>query len=222
MRILIAEDEPRLLVQLHDAVQAAGYQPELADKGVDALHAGLHRAPNAAILDIGLPELDGLSILRQWREQGSHFPVLLLTARGSWQDKVLGMDAGADDYLAKPFHMEELLARLRALLRRSVGAADPILRFGPVSLDPKGCEVRIHDQKLELTGHEYRILSVFLHHPDQVLSRTFLSEQIYAQDQDRDSNTIDVFIARLRRKLPPDYILTQRGLGFRLNPDYRQ
>lgn len=222
MRILIAEDEPRLLVQLHDALQAAGYLPELADKGPDALHAGLDHPPNAAVLDIGLPGIDGLSILRQWREQGRNFPVLILTARGSWQDKVLGMDAGADDYLAKPFHIEELLARLRALLRRSVGSAEPVIRFGPVSLEPKSCEVRVNEEKLELTGHEYRLLSVFLHHPDQVLSRTFLSEQLYAQDQDRDSNTIDVFIARLRRKLPQDFILTQRGLGFRINPEYRR
>ncbi|PKO69403.1 MAG: DNA-binding response regulator [Betaproteobacteria bacterium HGW-Betaproteobacteria-16] len=217
MRILVAEDDPRLLIQLGDALQGAGYAVDLADKGVDAEHLGREAAPDAVVLDLGLPGRDGLSVLRNWREQGLHMPVLILTARGSWQDKVHGIDAGADDYLAKPFQMEELLARVRALLRRSAGQAHPVITVGAVQLDTRSCTVSVMGQPLDLTSHEYRLLSVLMHHAGSVLSRTELSERLYEQDAERDSNTIDVFIGRLRRKLPEGFITTVRGLGFRVS-----
>jgi two-component system OmpR family response regulator len=216
MRILVAEDDPRLLLQLGDALQAAGYAVDLADQGIDAEHLGRETAPDAVVLDLGLPQRDGLSVLRHWREQGLQMPVLILTARGSWQDKVHGIDAGADDYLAKPFQMEELLARLRALLRRSAGQAHPVISQGEVRLDTRSCSLQVSGQPVELTSHEYRLLSVLMHHAGTVLSRTELAERLYEQDSERDSNTIDVFIARLRRKLPKGFITTVRGLGFRV------
>ncbi len=216
MRILVAEDDPRLLLQLGDALQGAGYAVDLADKGTDAEHLGRETAPDAVVLDLGLPGRDGLSVLRNWREQGLHMPVLILTARDSWQDKVHGIDAGADDYLAKPFQMEELLARVRALLRRSAGQAHPVIVVGPVQLDTRSCTVNLDGRTLDLTSHEYRLLSVLMHHAGSVLSRTDLSERLYEQDAERDSNTIDVFIGRLRRKLPEGFITTVRGLGFRV------
>lgn len=217
MRILVAEDDPRLLIQLGDALQGAGYAVDLADKGGDAEHLGREAAPDAVVLDLGLPGRDGLSVLRNWREQGLHMPVLILTARGSWQDKVHGIDAGADDYLAKPFQMEELLARVRALLRRSAGQAHPVITVGAVQLDTRSCTVSVMGQPLDLTSHEYRLLSVLMHHAGSVLSRTDLSDRLYEQDTERDSNTIDVFIGRLRRKLPEGFITTVRGLGFRVS-----
>ena len=216
MRILVAEDDPRLLVQLGDALQAAGYAVDLADRGPDAEHLGISTAPDAVVLDLGLPGRDGLSVLRHWREQGLQMPVLILTARGSWQDKVHGIDAGADDYLAKPFQMEELLARLRALLRRSAGQANPVLTVGPVALDTRACSLLVHGRPVELTSHEYRLLNALMHRAGTVMSRTELAERLYDHDSERDSNTIDVFIARLRRKLPEGFITTLRGLGFRV------
>lgn len=216
MRILVAEDDPRLLLQLSDALQAAGYAVDLADKGPDAEHLGLHSRPDAVVLDLGLPGRDGLSVLRRWRENGLDVPVIILTARGSWQDKVHGMDAGADDYLAKPFQMEELLARVRALLRRSTGKAHPLITVGTVELDTRSCTVVSDGRPVELTPHEYRLLSALMHHAGSVLSRSELAEHLYEHDGDRDSNTIDVFIARLRRKLPEGFVTTVRGLGFRV------
>ena len=216
MRILVAEDDPRLLVQLGDALQAAGYAVDLADQGIDAQHLGSTTAPDAVVLDLGLPGRDGLSVLRHWREQGLQMPVLILTARGSWQDKVHGIDAGADDYLAKPFQMEELLARLRALLRRSAGQANPVITVGAVALDTRACSLRVDGRPVELTGHEYRLLNALMHRAGSVLSRNELTERLYDQDSERDSNTIDVFIARLRRKLPEGFITTVRGMGFRV------
>ncbi len=218
MRILVAEDDPRLLLQLGDALQAAGYAVDLADKGIDAEHLGRETAPDAVVLDLGLPGRDGLSVLRRWREQGLRMPVLVLTARGSWQDKVHGIDAGADDYLAKPFQMEELLARVRALLRRSAGQASPVVTVGAARLDTRGCTLSVDGRPVELTSHEYRLLSVLMHRAGTVLSRTELAERLYEQDGERDSNTIDVFIGRLRRKLPEGFITTVRGLGFRVGP----
>ena len=162
MRILVAEDDPRLLLQLSDALQAAGYAVDLADQGIDAEHLGRETAPDAVVLDLGLPQRDGLSVLRHWREQGLQMPVLILTARGSWQDKVHGIDAGADDYLAKPFQMEELLARLRALLRRSAGQAHPVISQGEVQLDTRSCSLQVGGQPVELTSHEYRLLQAVL------------------------------------------------------------
>ncbi|QIM53098.1 response regulator transcription factor [Hydrogenophaga crocea] len=216
MRILVAEDDPRLLVQLDNALQAAGYAVDLADNGVDAAHLGLTRPPDAVVLDLGLPGRDGLSVLRHWREAGSTVPVLVLTARGSWQDKVHGMDAGADDYLAKPFELEELLARLRALLRRASGLAHPVLQHGPLRLDTRTRALQVDGRAVDLTAFEYRLLNTFLHHPGRVLSRAELVEKLYDDAGERDSNTLDVFIARLRRKLPEGSIATVRGQGFKL------
>lgn len=216
MRILIVEDEPKLLIQLSDAVCAAGYAVDLADNGVDGHHLGQTEPFDAVVLDLGLPKMDGLSVLRQWRASGRSMPVLILTARDGWHDKVAGIDAGADDYLAKPFHMEELLARLRALIRRAVGHASAELACGPLSLDTRNSRVTLSGQALALTSHEYRVLAYLMHHQDQVVSRTTLVDHIYAQDFDRDSNTVEVFIGRLRKKLPPGMIETVRGLGYRL------
>jgi len=219
MRVLIVEDEPKLLIQLADSVAAAGYAVDLADNGVHAHHLGDTEPYDAVVLDLGLPKMDGLSVLRQWRASGHTMPVLILTARDGWHEKVAGIDAGADDYLAKPFHMEELLARLRALIRRSGGHASAVLRCGPLSLDTRNSRVTLSGQALALTSHEYRVLAYLMHHQGEVVSRTTLVEHIYAQEVDRDSNTVEVFIGRLRKKLPSGMIETVRGMGYRLVVD---
>ncbi|MBP9805953.1 MAG: response regulator transcription factor [Candidatus Accumulibacter sp.] len=216
MRILIVEDEPILQGQLVAALQAAGYVVDAASNGVDAQHLGDSGSYDAVVLDLGLPQIDGLTVLRQWRAAARAMPVLILTARDSWHEKVAGIDAGADDYLTKPFHMEELLARLRALIRRAGGHASAELLCGPVNLDTRNGRVTVQGQALVLTSHEYRVLAYLMHHRDEVVSRSDLVEHIYAQDFDRDSNTVEVFIARLRKKLPPGLIETVRGLGYRL------
>ena len=218
MRILLVEDEPTLRTQLALALQAAGYAVDEVDNGRDALHLGQTEPFDAVVLDLGLPQLDGLSVLRRWREEGHAMPVLILTARDHWHDKVAGIDAGADDYLTKPFHGEELLARLRALIRRASGLASPLLRCGPLSLDTRSGRVTVGDEPVNLTSHEYKVLAYLMHRPGAVVSRSELTEHIYSQDHDRDSNTIEVFVARLRRKLPPELIETVRGLGYRLVP----
>jgi two-component system OmpR family response regulator len=218
MRILLVEDEPTLRAQLAQALQAAGYAVDEVDNGLDALHLGQTEPFDAVVLDLGLPQLDGLSVLRRWREEGHAMPVLILTARDHWHDKVAGIDAGADDYLTKPFHGEELLARLRALIRRASGLASPLLRCGPLSLDTRSGRVTVGDEPVNLTSHEYKVLAYLMHRPSAVVSRSELTEHIYAQDHDRDSNTIEVFVARLRRKLPAELIETVRGLGYRLVP----
>ncbi|WP_291994197.1 response regulator transcription factor [Candidatus Accumulibacter sp. ACC003] len=216
MRILIVEDEPLLQTQLAAALRAAGYAVDSAGNGVDALHLGDSGSYDAVILDLGLPQLDGISVLRQWRAAGRGMPVLILTARDGWHEKVAGIDAGADDYLSKPFHMEELLARLRALIRRAGGHASAELVCGPLTLDTRNSRATVNGQALTLTSHEYRVLAYLMHHREQVISRGDLVEHIYAQDFDRDSNTVEVFIARLRKKLPAGLIETVRGLGYRL------
>jgi two-component system OmpR family response regulator len=216
MRVLIVEDEPKLLIQLSDSLAGADYAVDLADNGLHAHHLGLTEPYDAVVLDLGLPKMDGLSVLRQWRAAGRVMPVLILTARDGWHEKVAGIDAGADDYLAKPFHMEELLARLRGLIRRTGGHASAALCCGPLQLDTRNSRVTLAGQALVLTSHEYRVLAYLMHHQDQVVSRTALVEHIYAQDFDRDSNTVEVFIGRLRKKLPPGMITTVRGLGYRL------
>ena len=216
MRILIAEDEPTLLAQLVEAVQAAGHLVDTASQGQEAHYLGAEENYDAVVLDLGLPRMDGLSVLKRWRAEGRHMPVLILTARDQWYEKVAGMDAGADDYLTKPFHMEELLARLRALMRRNSGHASAQWRCGSIAMDTAGARVTVDGQALTLTSHEYKVLEMLMRHAGQVLSRTTLTEHLYAQDFDRDSNTIDVFIARLRKKLPADTIETVRGLGYRL------
>ena len=218
MRVLIVEDEPTLAVQLGEALSSAGYAVDQAANGIDALHLGGDPdAPyDAVVLDLGLPQMDGLSVLQSWRAAGCTMPVLILTARDNWHEKVAGIDAGADDYLAKPFHLEELLARLRALIRRAGGLASAELRCGALVLDTRQCRASVGGQPLVLTGHEYRVLAYLMHRPGQVVSRTELIEHIYAQDCDRDSNTVEVFVARLRKKLPDGAIETVRGLGYRM------
>ncbi len=216
MRILIVEDEPTLQSQLAQAARAAGYVVDLASNGIDALHLGDTEPYDAVILDLGLPQLDGLSVLRQWRLSARVMPVLILTARDGWHEKVAGIDAGADDYLSKPFHMEELLARLRALIRRAGGHASAELTCAGLTLDTRLSRVTLDGQTLTLTSHEYRVLAYLMHHRDKVVSRSALIEHIYAQDFDRDSNTVEVFVARLRKKLPIGMIETVRGLGYRL------
>lgn len=216
MRILVVEDEPTLAGQLADGLSAAGYAVDLADNGIDAHFLGDTENVDAVILDLGLPGMDGLTVLKKWRSMGRRMPVLILTARDTWHEKVTGIDAGADDYLSKPFHMEELLARLRALIRRAGGHASAELSCGPLTLDTRIGRATVDGQAMTLTSHEYRVLAYLMHHQGEVVSRGDLVEHIYAQDFDRDSNTVEVFIARLRKKLPPGMIETIRGLGYRL------
>lgn len=219
MRILVVEDEPTLAKQLRLALGEQGYAVDIAYNGQDGLHLGREESFDAIILDLGLPIMDGLSVLKMWRKEGSTVPVIVLTARDSWSEKVAGIDAGADDYLAKPFHMEELLARLRGVIRRSVGQAAPILQWRSVALDTVAGRVWNEGAPLLLTSHEFRLLSWLMHHPNEIASRTTLSEHMYGHNDDPDSNTIEVFVARLRKKLPAGMIETVRGLGYRLgNP----
>jgi two-component system OmpR family response regulator len=216
MRVLVVEDEPTLATQLAEALRAAGYAVDAAHNGVDAHYEGDTGAFDAVVLDLGLPQMDGITVLKKWRAAGRATPVLILTARDNWHEKVAGIDAGADDYLTKPFHMEELLARLRALIRRAGGHASAELACGPVLLDTRHSRVTVAGQALNLTSHEYRVLDYLMHHQGELVSRGDLIEHIYAQDFDRDSNTVEVFIARLRKKLPAGMIETVRGLGYRL------
>mgnify|MGYP001031669793 CR=1 FL=1 len=219
MRILVVEDEPTLAAQLAEGVREAGYAVDVAHNGLDAHFMGDTEPFDAVVLDLGLPQMDGITMLKKWRDGGRTMPVLILTARDSWHEKVAGIDAGADDYLTKPFHMEELLARLRALIRRAGGHASAELACGPVTLDTRNNRVTVEGRALTLTSHEYRVLAYLMHHAGEVVSRSDLVEHIYAQDFDRDSNTVEVFIGRLRKKLPPGLIETVRGMGYRLvNP----
>ena len=216
MRILLVEDEPTLRAQLRSALQEAGYAVDEAADGQQAWVQGDVEDFDAVVLDLGLPVLDGLTVLQRWRQAGRTMPVLILTARDHWHDKVAGIDAGADDYLTKPFHLEELLARVRALIRRAHGQASSLLRCGELEIDTRSGRVLWQGQAVSLTSHEYKVLHYLLHHAGSVVSRTELTEHIYAQDFNRDSNTIEVFIGRLRRKLPGLPVKTLRGLGYRL------
>jgi two-component system OmpR family response regulator len=216
VRVLVVEDEPRLSQALADALSAAGYAVDCAAEGERADFLGVTAQYDAVVLDIGLPGTDGLTVLRRWRDQGLDMPVLVLTARGSWHEKVLGIDSGADDYVAKPFQMEEVLARLRALIRRASRQPAPLLRAGDVTLDPRAAEVTLRGRPVRLTSHEFRVLSYLMHHRGRVVSQGELAEHIYSEDADRDSNTVEVFVARLRRKLGATLITTVRGLGYRL------
>lgn len=216
MRILLVEDDPVLSAQLSEEFTLAGYVVDSADNGIDAHYLGDVETFDAVVLDLGLPQMDGLTVLKKWRAAGRSMPVLILTARDAWNEKVDGIDAGADDYLAKPFHMEELLARVRALIRRASGLASAEIVCGPVLLDTRSGRVSVAGRTLTLTSHEYRVLAYLMHRKGEVVSRTVLTEHIYTQDFDRDSNTIEVFIARLRKKLPEGLIKTERGLGYRL------
>jgi two-component system OmpR family response regulator len=216
VRVLVVEDEALLAKQLASALGDAGYAVDCAGDGERAEFLGQTERYDAVILDLGLPRLDGLAVLRRWRESGVDVPVLVLTARGSWHEKVQGIDSGADDYVSKPFRMEELLARLRALIRRASGQVTPELRCGLVTLDTRGARVTVDGTPVRLTGHEFRVLSYLMHHRGRVVSQGELTEHIYAQSADRDSNTVEVFVARLRRKLGASFIETVRGLGYRI------
>ncbi len=217
MRILLIEDDVDLNRQLEGSLVDAGYVVDKAFDGEEGHFLGDTEPYDAVILDIGLPVMDGLSVLEKWREDGRTMPVLMLTARDRWSDKVAGIDAGADDYVAKPFHTEEVLARLRALIRRSAGLASSEIEIGPVRLDARQSRVTLDGTPVKLTSHEYRLLSYLMHHRGQIVSRTELIEHPYDQDFDRDSNTIEVFVGRLRKKLVSDIIETVRGLGYRVN-----
>lgn len=216
MRVLLVEDDPALNRQVDMALQEAGYAVDVATNGRDAWALGDVETFDAVVLDLGLPQMDGLSVLRRWRSAGRNMPVLVLTARDQWHEKVEGIDAGADDYLTKPFHTQELLARLRGLIRRASGLASPLLTAGTVVLDTRSGRVTVDGQPVTLTSHEFRVLAYLMHHPGAVVSRTELTEHVYAQDAERDSNTIEVFINRLRKKLPAGLIETVRGMGYRL------
>ncbi len=216
MRVLLVEDEPTLAAQLRQVLADAGYAVDQASDGREAWYLGGVQTYDVIVLDLGLPVLDGLSVLKRWRSEGVASPVLVLTARDQWHEKVAGIDAGADDYLTKPFHTEELLARVRALLRRAQGLSSPLLQCGPLALDTRSGRVLLDGQMVPVTAHEYRLLAYLMHHPGELVSRTALTEHLYAQDAERDSNTIEVFVARLRKKLPPGLIETVRGLGYRL------
>ena len=216
MRILIVEDEPRLARQLRQTLESAGYAVDSAADGEDGHYLGMTESYDAVILDLGLPEMDGLTVLDKWRKEGRKMPVLVLTARDTWSDKVGGLDAGADDYLAKPFQTEELIARLRALIRRAAGNASSELVAGNIRLDGRSGRVTKDGEPVKLTAQEYKLLSYLMHHKGKVVSRTELIEHIYDQDFDRDSNTIEVFITRIRKKLGAEIITTIRGLGYSL------
>jgi DNA-binding response OmpR family regulator len=216
LRLLVIEDDPDLNRQLATALTDAGYVVDRAFDGEEGHYLGESEPYDAVILDIGLPKMDGISVLEAWRRTGRAMPVLMLTARDRWSDKVQGFDAGADDYVAKPFHVEEVLARVRALIRRAAGHSSSEIVCGPVRLDTKASKATVDGVALKLTSHEFRLLSYLMHHMGEVVSRTELVEHMYDQDFDRDSNTIEVFVGRLRKKLGVDLIETVRGLGYRM------
>ena len=218
MRVLLVEDDPDLSRQLKASLADAGYAVDYAPDGEEAQFLGETEPYDAVVLDLGLPKTDGVTVLERWRKAGMASPVLILTARGAWSEKVAGFDAGADDYLTKPFHTEELLARLRALVRRAAGHAQPALASGALRLDPKAARASVDGEPLRLTSLEYRLLHYLMLHQGRVISRTELVEHLYDQDFDRDSNTIEVFVGRLRKKIGPDRIETVRGLGYRILP----
>jgi two-component system OmpR family response regulator len=217
MRILLVEDDRELQRLLRKALADAGYVVDSAFDGEEGHFLGDTEPYDAVILDLGLPKLDGVTVLEKWRKAGKMMPVLILTARDRWSDKVAGFDAGADDYLAKPFYTEELLARLRALLRRAAGLAAAEIEIGPLRIDTRASRVTLNGNPVKLTSQEYRLLAYLAHHRGKVVSRTELVEHLYDQDFDRDSNTIEVFVGRLRKKLDSGLIQTVRGLGYSLD-----
>lgn len=223
MRLLVVEDQSLLRQTLVQGLSRTGYVVDDAADGKAGLYYATEFDYDAAIIDLGLPLIDGISLIKQIRALEKTFPILILTARGDWQDKVEGLDAGADDYVVKPFQIEEILARLNALLRRAAGFAKPIIEFGPITIDIASKRVSAHGQSLELTAYEYKLLEYLMMHPGQVISKTELTEHLYAQDYDRDSNVLEVFVRRLRQKLDPDESLkpieTIRGQGYRFRND---
>jgi two-component system response regulator PhoP len=220
MRVLLVEDDPRLVESLGSELREAGYAVDVSTDGIEGLYVGEEFPIDLAIIDLGLPQLPGLEVIRELRKRGRDFPILVLTARSEWQDKVAGLEAGADDYVTKPFHLEELMARINALMRRAGGHAKPRVKLGPITVDLTGQRVFRDGEEIELTTYEYKVLNYLVMHPDEVVTKTNLSEHIYEEDADRDSNVIEVFIGRLRRKLDPDGELnpieTLRGRGYRL------
>jgi two-component system response regulator PhoP len=221
MRLLVVEDESLLRQQLEQGLTRQGYVVDAAEDGKAGLYYATEYDYDAAIVDLGLPEIDGISLIKQIRAEDKEFPVLILTARGDWQDKVAGLDAGADDYVVKPFQIEEILARLNALLRRAAGFAKPKLEFGPLNLDLTAKRLTVDGNAVDLTAYEYKMLEYLMLHPGQVISKTELTEHLYAQDYDRDSNVLEVFVRRLRQKLDPEQTLkpieTVRGQGYRFS-----
>ncbi|PCJ30139.1 MAG: DNA-binding response regulator [Moraxellaceae bacterium] len=219
MRLLVVEDELALQDQLKQALEKVGYSVDVAEDGEEAVFLGLEHPYDLAIIDLGLPKLNGIDVIRQLREKNCDYPVLILTARGNWQDKVEGLEAGGDDYVVKPFHMEEVLARINALLRRAVGLAKPVVVYGPIALEMASQQVKLNDKQVELTSYEYKVIEYLMLHPNEVVSKITLTEHIYDQDYDRDSNVIEVFVGRLRKKLDPQNTLkpieTLRGRGYR-------
>ncbi len=216
MRVLVVEDDPDLLRLLAGSLKDAGYVVDTAKDGVEGHHLGDTEPYDAVILDLGLPEMDGIAVLEKWRKAGRMMPVLILTARDRWSDKVAGLDAGADDYVAKPFYTEEVLARVRTLLRRKAGLASSDIECGSLRIDTRAARVTVDGNPVKLTSLEYRLLAYLGHHKGRVVSRTELVEHLYDQDFDRDSNTIEVFVGRLRKKLGVNLIQTMRGLGYKL------
>ncbi|MDG4598241.1 MAG: response regulator transcription factor [Candidatus Contendobacter sp.] len=219
MRILIIEDEAALRERVTTQLREQGYAVDSAADGRTGLYLGQEYPLDAAVVDLGLPDLSGIEVIRRWRAAGRKFPVLILTARGRWQDKVEGLEAGADDYLVKPFYTEELLARLRALIRRTGGWTQAVLRCGPIALDTGAQQVTLAGQAVELTAYEYKLLEYLMLHAGTVISKTELTEHLYQEDEDRDSNVLEVLVGRLRRKLDPNRDLnpieTLRGRGYR-------
>ncbi len=214
MKILLVEDDRRIAEEVAESLGAAGYLVDRAGDGEEAWFKGDTENYAAAILDLGLPGMDGLGVLRRWRANGRIFPVLILTARGTWNERVEGIDAGADDYLPKPFHMEELLARLRAVLRRAAGQPAPVLQVGPVSLDARQMRVSVDGRPLNLTPQEFRLISYLMHNHGRVVSQIELTEHLYLQGFEKDSNAIEVLVGRVRRKLGIELIQTRRGFGY--------
>jgi len=226
MKLLLIEDDQQLTSALQPLLRDAGYALEIADNGIDGEFLGNELQPDLIILDLGLPGKSGLDVLRSWRASGNRTPVLVLTARDAWHERVDGLKAGADDYLTKPFHNEELLARVKALIRRASGQASSTIEFGPVVLDMQAKEIRVNARALDLTAYEYKVMEYLMLHPQKVISKTELTEHIYDQDFDLDSNVIEVFVGRLRRKLDPEGTLkpieTLRGRGYRISRELAQ
>ncbi|MGR5446407.1 response regulator transcription factor [Vibrio jasicida] len=219
MKILVVEDEPRLGEQIIETIENNGWVPELSQDGIDALYRATSEEWDVIVLDLGLPKLDGLTVLKGIRDENINTPVVILSARDTLSQRVEGLNAGADDYLTKPFEMMELTARLRAQLRRASGNASPVMKIGDLSLDTRSSKVLWQGQAVSLTALEYKVVAYFMHNPEKVISRTELVEHIYKQDFDRDSNTIEVFIGRIRKKIAPKIIKTVRGLGYQLNAE---
>ena len=225
MRLLVVEDEQAIRSQLCEFLSKQGFAVDEAGDGREGLYFAEEYDYDLAIIDIGLPIMDGIELIKKAREKGKQYPILILTARGNWQDKVQGLEAGADDYLVKPFHNEELRARVNALIRRASGHSSPKLEFGPIVIDTAAKSVTLKDESIELTSYEYNTLEYLAMHAGEAISKTVLTEHLYQQDFERDSNVIEVFIGRLRKKLDPDgelqLITTLRGRGYRFNPDYK-